>query len=77
MNGSVSSVIGGIEELITLAFQELLDDLDVFVLNGVTEGCECGFYVCETGRGVLEWCGRVREGRMGDFGEFAAERLGE
>lgn len=49
MNGSVSGVICGVEELVTFAFQELLDDLDVVVLNGVTESCECGFNICEAG----------------------------
>lgn len=72
MDDGVACVIGRLEELVAVAVEEILDDLDLSVLDGVAEGCEGRLHGGEAGAGV-DGLRRVGEALVRNLGHLAAE----
>lgn len=73
MDGGVACIVGRLEELVAVAVEEILDDLDLSVLDGVAEGREGRLHGGEA-RAAVDGLGRVGEALVRNLGHLAAER---
>lgn len=72
MDGGVSCVVGRLEELVAVAIEQIFDDLDLAVLNGVAEGREGRLHRGEA-RAAVDGARRVGEALVRNLGHLAAQ----
>lgn len=72
MDGGVACVVGRLEERVAVAVEEILDDLDLSVLDGVAEGREGRLHGGEA-RAAVDGVCRVGEALVRNLGHLAAQ----